>query len=175
MPRPTKPTSVTKQSSVQLIAGILGFSLLLTGSSFGAPLFPVLKLHSGDWAGNALTGDVNGDGITDMVVSNNDFTGTRAFIEVFFGTGGGMFEPGGRYLENDEPDDIVLADLDGDGLPELVTITIPQFSNDNRLTILPNLGNGTFASPVRYPVEPRGPGRSRCGSCRRRCRLRPRR
>lgn len=61
-------------------------------------------------------GDVNGDGHADAVVSTSD---NRVWVHLGFGTG--AFTSPVATLVGSEPRDVVVLDLDGDGIDEIVT------------------------------------------------------
>ena len=105
-----------------------------------------------------VVGDVNGDGKPDVVVGHQCTTQIchASNIGVLLGNGDGTFQTptlpdaGGIY-----PDSIVLADLNGDGKPDIVvansstSITI----NQGDVAILLGNGDGTFQTAVAYPAS----------------------
>jgi hypothetical protein len=85
-------------------------------------------------------GDLNGDGKADVVTANDD----DHTVSVLLNAGDGTFEArraypvGARPAEASErPDSIAIADLNGDGKPDLVTDTSPP-------SVLLNRGDGSF-------------------------------
>ena len=93
-------------------------------------------------------GDVNGDGIPDIVEMVNS---TGFGVNVSLGNGDGTFRAGVTTVTNFFGFS-QLADVNGDGKLDLVTAGSPQ-SNGIKSSIGINLGNGdgTFASTVVYP------------------------
>jgi hypothetical protein len=73
-------------------------------------------------------GDMNGDGILDLVVPNT----SGAQVSVLLGDGNGTFAAKTDYTVGDSPTSVALADFNGDGLPDIAT------SNDgsSNVTIL---------------------------------------
>jgi hypothetical protein len=62
-----------------------------------------------------VAGDVNGDGVPDLIVSNQAFGGSNTTLSVFLGNGDGTFQPQLVYATAYEPYGLVLADFNGDG------------------------------------------------------------
>jgi subtilisin family serine protease len=94
------------------------------------------------------TGDLNGDGKTDLVAANI-FSST---VSVFLGNGDGTFQaPVTYFIGGFFPTAVVLADLHGTGKLDIAVST--EFSADffgGGLSVLPNNGDGTFGSPQNY-------------------------
>ena len=91
-------------------------------------------------------GDLNGDGLTDLAVGNvaPDRTST---VSVLLNTGGGAFAPEVSYEAATRLSDILLADLDGDGAPEIVTV------NSTVVLLFGNQGDGSFGTPTEIEVD----------------------
>ncbi|HET6246520.1 MAG TPA: VCBS repeat-containing protein [Tepidisphaeraceae bacterium] len=104
----------------------------------------------------AAVADFNGDGNEDIAVasptnstdtsdSNND--NAQSTIYIFYGNGEGTFQtPPKQVPINFQVTDVVAADLNGDGFPDLIA-TIGR-----RVIVLINRGNGTFFPPKAYPA-----------------------
>ena len=95
----------------------------------------------------------NGDAWPDVVAAN--FYSDN--ISVLLGTGGGAFANAVNYPAGDAPFAIAVADFNGDAHPDVLVSHALEFSV-NKLAILLNNGNGTFAAPIdaaitgiRYP------------------------
>lgn len=90
--------------------------------------------------------DLNGDGKLDVVTNE---------VAVLFGNGDGTVQPPVFYDPGNIPSDIVVADVNGDGHPDIAasldssTNTIPDSAG-----ILINNGDGTFKAPVVTPYPP---------------------
>jgi Bacterial Ig-like domain (group 3)/FG-GAP-like repeat len=102
------------------------------------------------------TGDVNGDGFTDLVVTIQDPTLGHG-IQVALGTGTGTFGTASaiypstlqpNFNGNPYPAHLVLTDLDGDGKLDAVYTN----SNYGTIGVMYGVGNGTFFDPVEYPT-----------------------
>ena len=94
-------------------------------------------------------GDVNGDGIPDLVVP-----GFSNIVTTLPGTGSGQFGSPLAYTVNDPPGQVVhvaVADLDGDGLDDAVTLTsFPNGQNAPtfQLNVLLHTPSGTKPLPA---------------------------
>ena len=90
-----------------------------------------------------VAGDFNGDGNLDIAVVNSEFR--VAPITVLLGNGDGTFQPkrslfGGNFVEA-----IASADLNGDGIPDLMT---SSFTSNMR--VYAGNGDGTFGPEASY-------------------------
>jgi hypothetical protein len=87
------------------------------------------------------TGDLNGDGVPDIVTANSGFGGA---VSIFLNS------PGGPMLTEHLPlvaaRDVALGDLDGDTDLDLVAIVVEQDTSAPRLVILYNDGAGMFGN-----------------------------
>ncbi len=136
-----EPTRCLFSSLVFLVG-----STLLPGASahaqtvcFEAPVsFPVGTPSS------VAAADLDRDGDVDLLV----VVGSN--LHVYRNQGDGTFAPGGLFYAGPSPlGPVVLGDLDGDGAPEAA---LPVFTA-NRVSVLRNNGNGSFALPVEYTVQ----------------------
>ena len=90
--------------------------------------------------------DLNGDGIPDLIVGN--WGSTSDSVGVLLGNGNGTFQNQITFAVGNSPHGVQVADLTGDGRPDLVTAN--EYGN-NVSELLSN--NGSFAGQV-YNVEP---------------------
>jgi hypothetical protein len=86
-------------------------------------------------------GDMNGDGIPDLVISENQVHDTSG-RDVLLGKGDGTFGPKKTYFVADGSIAFALADVDGDGKLDVLD------SSGSDLKLLRGLGDGTLAAPV---------------------------
>ena len=89
---------------------------------------PFVIFVAGDGAGSVALGDLNGDGALDLVSAN--FNSDN--LTIFFQKSPGQFEldPNGPLEDPgllDGPTSVTIGDLNGDGLPDLVTGNLAQF------------------------------------------------
>jgi FG-GAP-like repeat len=93
---------------------------------------PVLAIH-----------DLNSDGKLDLVAA----VWPNA-VSVLINTGDGSFQPRRDYSTGAKPLYVDIADLTGDGHPDLLTSS----GAENTLSVLVNRGDGTFAANQDYPI-----------------------
>jgi hypothetical protein len=62
--------------------------------------------------------------------------------------GGGTFAESTRIATGTSPDNIVAADFDGDGAPDLAVTN----EKDNTVSVYRNVGNQTFGTPMEVPT-----------------------
>ncbi len=89
--------------------------------------------------------DLDGDGDVDLASANSNPLGT---ISVLLNLGNGTFAVQVPYAVGSYPRGVTSADLDGDGDQDLVTSN--GASTSGTVSVLLNLGNGTFAAHQQY-------------------------
>lgn len=95
-----------------------------------------------------VAADFNNDGHMDIVV-----TSSSGNIVVRFGTGFGGFSGPTSYPVALGPVKIFAADFNGDGLKDIVTANVDYFGVPDSVSVLLNVGAGTFTSAVNYGVS----------------------
>jgi hypothetical protein len=109
---------------------------------------PAVNLNTGSLPFFVAVADVNGDGKSDLVVTN-----PAQGVTVFLGNGNGTFQAPRTFAAGLSPHVLAVADLNGDGRLDLVvTDSVAQTVN-----VLLGNGDGTFGAPVSlaagaYPV-----------------------
>ncbi len=124
-------------------------ALLLTGPAWAqtpATFAPVViySTGAGSQAQALAAADVNGDGTIDLLTANS-FANN---VGVLLGTGTGTFGTVTTYSTgtNSRPYGIAVADVNGDGHPDLLTAN----GNTQTAGVLLGTGTGTFAPVVTY-------------------------
>jgi len=84
--------------------------------------------------------DFSGDGILDLVVTDNE----SGSVTVMLGTEGGAFGAGTDFYAGLYPHHLAIGDLDGDGRPDLVV------GADTGFNTLLGSGGGTFGTPTHF-------------------------
>jgi len=101
------------------------------------------------------TADFNGDGFLDLAVANSNCPvfpscgpGT---ISIILGNGDGTFQGPSNYSSGTDTDPYALAvgDFNGDNIPDLAVANYAT----NTVSVMLGAGDGTFGSPVAFPVE----------------------
>ena len=98
---------------------------------------------------NVVVADLNGDGIPDLVTVDD----TRSFGaegSIFLGQGGGRFASETHYVSaGPQPAAVAVADVNGDGIPDLVVASFGNGTSDNgEIGVLLGNGHGGFSAPT---------------------------
>jgi hypothetical protein len=93
-------------------------------------------------------GDVNGDAKPDLVAAGGASAG---FLSVLINKGDGAFMPQGNLSTLDFPSSIALADFNGDG--KLDIVTVGEVSFKGTVAVLLGNGGGTFLPHVDYAIS----------------------
>ncbi|HXU13144.1 MAG TPA: VCBS repeat-containing protein, partial [Candidatus Binatia bacterium] len=124
----------------------ISVSLGIGDGRFGPEsFFPV-----GDGPSAVVLADLNGDGHLDIAVANGDQYPDLQDdnVSVLLGHGNGAFDPQTTYRVGRTPSDLAVADLDHDGVPDLV---VTNHDTDD-ISILHGTGGGAFQPGGRIPV-----------------------
>lgn len=94
-------------------------------------------------------GDLSGTGTHDLVVANLNAGTVSVFKET--SPTSGSYSKATTVTVGGGPNDVQIADLNGDGLPDLIVA-----DNTGKVTYLLQQSGGTFAAPVSLPITNRG-------------------
>ena len=97
-------------------------------------------------ASDIHAGDLNHDGILDLVWANFG-AGSGHNLSVAMGNGDGTFKPPVDYPADQAPVGICIADLNHDGVPDIVSANFV-----GSVTVLLGRGDGTFGPERTYPT-----------------------
>ena len=92
------------------------------------------------------TGDVDLDGSTDIVVTDN-----IRFVAVLFLDGGGNLEES-RYIQVWNPVEAVIADFNQDGLPDIGIAGTDQSGIESSAAVVPQIAPRAFGRPIALPA-----------------------
>ncbi len=121
---------------------------VLLGNGDGT--FQAMKVYPvGTRPGGVTVADVNGDGKPDLVVSNY----ASDTIGILLGNGDGTFQPQQTYPTNNGPGfagpgPAAVADVNGDGIPDLI---YPNYIGAN-VAVRLGKGDGTFGAQETFPA-----------------------
>jgi hypothetical protein len=145
-----KPDVAVVQNS-QTISGISQIDILLgngDGTFTLGQTIPFLEALS------IATGDFNGDGIPDLVVTAPGATQTsNGTVTVLLGNGDGTFVVKSSFPTGAAPEATVVGDFNGDGQPD---VAVANFVSDT-VTILLGKGDGTLTPVTATPTTGQGP------------------
>ena len=90
--------------------------------------------------------DLNGDGKPDIITATleDPFFGN---VSVLLGNGNGTFQPQRKFVVGFTPDSVAVADLNGDGKPDILTANY-----DSIVSVLLGNGDGTFQPQRTFAV-----------------------
>ncbi len=117
---------------------------------FGAP---TTFLFANEAIADVRTGDFNGDGHRDLVISA--FSGTSSTLRIFLNNGQGVFTEGSARILDRRADRLVVRDFNGDGRAD-VAASFANFGNallDDTLYLLLGDGQGAVGNPTAIPLS----------------------
>ncbi len=124
--------------------GEVAILLGLGDGSFASPVYYPLT-HNGV---RLVAIDLNHDGKLDLAVAVQHFSTEKNGLAVLLGNGDGTFQPVTTSVPGDASD-VTASDFNADGNVDLVLAGL--YSDEVRVVL--GKGDGTFQSPVAYPVE----------------------
>ncbi len=96
------------------------------------------------YGGSLALGDFNGDGLPDLAITDQSYSGTLA---ISLGNGDGTFRFLNRYTLPFTPDAVTVGDFNRDGKLDLA---VAQGTSQGAVSILLGLGDGSFQAPVQF-------------------------
>jgi FG-GAP-like repeat len=150
-----------KAAQVALLALLVVGSAGAAGTSGSAPGFKASREFDTSAKGttSVALGDLDGDGKLDVVATHGAYDDDPPelrrlrLISVLYGRGDGKLGPSHEYEIGEEGDlggawSIAIADLSGDGKPDVVTGNLDAKS----VSVLVNDGRGALEAPVNYAL-----------------------
>jgi FG-GAP-like repeat/FG-GAP repeat len=130
--------------------------LLQNAAAPGTFMKPV-DLPTGNYTSGVAVGDLNGDGKPDIVAATYDSNGNNGAVYIFFqnpATPGAFLAPV-SYPAGAQPQAVKIADVNGDGLPDIVVANYGPGSDGTGMSgvtvLLQDAAHpGTFLAPVSY-------------------------
>ncbi len=120
---------------------------ILLGNGDGSFQAPITYGLGSGYPWSVAAGDLNGDGHTDLVVSDALFT----VVYRLLGHGDGTFGPAVSYNSGqNSTTSVVVGDFRRNGILDVATAN----QNPGSLAVLRNNGNGTFQTAMNYPAGP---------------------
>jgi DNA-binding beta-propeller fold protein YncE len=134
------PDLVTANNDDGTVSVLLGNG----DGTFRSPLTLFVGPNGGRPDGVAVA-DVNGDGKLDIISSNDDGI-SPSTVSVFLGNGDGTFQAPATFTVGTSPRNVVVADLNGDGSPDIVTADYGTTGarGSGSVSVLFGNGDGTF-------------------------------
>jgi hypothetical protein len=97
------------------------------------------------FANSTIAADFNNDGVIDLAVANTGVIGALGNnVTVLLGNKGGGFEASGSFAVGTQPSALAAADLNHDGILDLVAADFGSGNGDEDVAVLLGKGNGAF-------------------------------
>ncbi len=126
----------------------IGTGTVMLGNADGT--FQAPKIWSTSAISAVAVGDFDGDGNLDLVETNP--TPGNGNLSLLLGNGDGTFQPPTSYPVGTTPETVAVADLNGDGKPDVIVGN----RNSNNISVLLNAGNGSLNPAVDYATPTTG-------------------
>jgi len=139
--------AVANTCGSQPLCNGLGSISVLMGNGDGTFQTAANYSTQGYGSSSIAAGDLNGDGVLDLVTADS---GSNS-LSVFLGSGNGTFQVPVKYaLGGQFPSWVTITDLNGDGKPDLAVADAGVDGAGEALSVLLGKGNGTFQPHVEF-------------------------
>jgi hypothetical protein len=133
---------------VALVPDTSTVDVVTVDSAGGFTLLPPQRFPDIGQMSSLTVADLNGDGIPDVIIS--DASGSAAGVRVLLNDGHGLLAADVGYPSESSaglgPVSVIVADINGDGKPDLITAN----GRDGSISVLLGNGDGTFAAPLSF-------------------------
>jgi hypothetical protein len=136
-----------------------GNVIVLKHGATAGTFMPPLNLPTGVVVTSVQIGDLNGDGLPDIVAATYDDNGNNGAVYVFLQNKDGTFASPVIFPAGAQPQSVKIADVNGDGRPDLIVANMGPGSDGTGLagvSVLLQAGApnppGNFLAPVTYPT-----------------------
>jgi hypothetical protein len=128
------------------------FSVLL-GNGDGS-FQPAQTITTGYGPYAVAVADVNGDGKPDIVATSLDDSIPGGTVSVLLGNGDGSLRLQQTVAIAPQPDAVAVVDVNGDGIPDIITANQGNFRNQfvNNVSVLLGDGDGSFGPPRTFAL-----------------------
>jgi hypothetical protein len=134
--------------------------LIQSTTAVGTFATPV-NLSTGAMTSSVAIGDLNGDGHPDIVTANFDSNGNNGSVTIFFqnASSPGTFAAGVSFPAGAQPQAVRIADVNGDGLPDLIVANRGPGTDGTgtpgvSVLLQDATHPGSFLAPVTYSTPP---------------------
>jgi hypothetical protein len=132
---------------LSFVHNTIGVQLNLGDGTMG----PVVGYPAANQTNDLVAADLNGDGSPDLVAASEGLDEHGHVIDVYLNRGDGTFRHQ-MVTGGDGPSRLTVADVNGDGHPDLVVANNSYIDQGTTVGVLMGVGNGTFGAETRYTV-----------------------